>query len=157
MIYYQGYSVSFQEVPDEVSLVILIADCPYHCPGCHSPELQEPKGKSLECDLDKIIDEYADAITCVCFMGEGQDPRVLNQCARIAKSRGFKTALYTGNDRKQAMEYAPLFDYIKYGAYISQLGGLNSKTTNQHMFKIEHIGRALVISDITKRFQEDKI
>jgi len=151
MIYYQGYTVSFQEVPDEVSLVILIGDCPFRCPGCHSPELQRPEGKDLTQDIQRLIDEYGDAITCVCFMGEGQDPQALCRCAEYAVRRGYRTALYTGKDRHEAMKYRQWFHYIKCGSYVEALGGLDSPTTNQRFYAIGNYTEV----DMTWRFRKD--
>ena len=157
MLYYQGYSISFQEVPDEITLVILIADCPYRCPGCHSPDLQEAKGKDLEKDILSIIDEYSDAITCVCLMGDGQDRRAVIRCAKIIKSLGFKSALYTGKNESDAIVYLEDFDYLKYGPYVESLGGLDSEDTNQHMLKVtKRFDRTGVsFEDITYKFKHN--
>lgn len=148
MIYYQGSTVSFQEVPDEISLVILIGDCLYKCPGCHSPELQEARGKDLEQDLPALIDAYADVITCVCFMGDGRDPEVLNRCIAYASDRGFKTCLYTGSDHYHGAH----LDYLKTGAYVEALGGLDSPITNQCFWQISD-GRLI---DVTYKFLKNK-
>lgn len=152
MIYYQGYAVSFQEVPDEISLVILIGDCPHRCPGCHSPELWEASGKNLVEDLDKLIDEYQDAITCVCFMGEGQDFDDLCWCLERAKERGYKTCLYTGYTAHLGAIEAGV-DYLKVGPYIEALGGLDSPTTNQRFYKVEPNGNLI---DLTYKFKKER-
>ena len=145
--------MSFQEVPDETSLTILIGDCPFRCKGCHSPELQEAKGNNLLEDINDLIDKYFGAITCVCFMGEGRDEEELLACNQIAKDRGLKTALYSGSDTAFArmLEH---FDYIKQGPYIESLGGLDSPTTNQKMYKICHSKDGVYVENITKRFQK---
>jgi len=155
MIYYQGYTVSFQEVPDEISLVFEIADCPYRCPGCHSPELQQAYGRDLKIDIVSIIRQYADAITCVCLMGTGRDEKSLFACADVIHNLGFKAAVYTGS--KHWGKLAKRFDYVKYGPYIERLGGLDKPTTNQHMIKV--LSRnifGLTYEDITYRFQTKK-
>ena len=36
---YTDTQVTFSEFPDEIALCINISNCPWHCPGCHSPEL----------------------------------------------------------------------------------------------------------------------
>lgn len=156
MLYYKGRTVSFQEVPDEVSLVILISNCPHRCPGCHSPDLWKAEGRDLEEDLDSLIDEYENAITCVCFMGDGQDEKALLRCADRVHERGLKTAVYSGYDNAHRM-YFPHFDYCKTGRYIELLGGLDKKTTNQRMFKItkQHHDEYLM-EDITDVFWQSK-
>ena len=100
MIKYLGYTVTFQEIPNETTLCFNITNCPYHCKGCHSPELQTDTGKDLEQDIIRIIERYIDGITCVCFMGEGSDIDALERCMLIV-SRYYpelKIALYTGMD-----------------------------------------------------------
>jgi len=59
----------------------------------------------------------------------------------------YKTAWYSGNSNfyNNAQKY---FDYIKLGAYIKELGGLNSSATNQRFYKIENE----TITDITEQF-----
>lgn len=145
--------MSFQEVPDETSLTILIGDCPFKCKGCHSPELQEAQGRNLLVDIDALIDMYSTAITCVCFMGEGRDEEGLLACNKVAKDWGFKTALYSGSDTAFA-RMLDHFDYIKQGPYIEELGGLDSPDTNQRMYKITHTDDGVYVENITKRFQK---
>ena len=153
MIYYQGYSVSFQEVPDETSLVIEVADCPHHCVGCHSPYLRKPEGKDLISGIDKLIAEYSDAITCVCFMGDGRDVFFINQLALLVRSLRYKAAVYSGYE--DALEkYGLCFDYVKAGEYKQKLGGLSSSKTNQKMYYINHKQKDLypIAEDITYKF-----
>jgi anaerobic ribonucleoside-triphosphate reductase activating protein len=44
------------------------------------------------------------------------------------------------------------FDYIKLGAYIEELGGLDSLKTNQRLYKITNEQ----MEDITNHFQKQK-
>ena len=44
--------------------------------------------------------------------------------------------------------YASLFDYVKIGGYREELGGLNSRTTNQKLFRVTNG----TTEDITARF-----
>lgn len=135
MVYYQGCTVSFQEVPDEVSLVISIADCPHRCPGCHSPQLQKPEGNNLKKDINQLIAKYADVITCVCFMGEGQDIETMHMLIKYVHNLGYKTCWYTGRTPEENRMLPVVLDYYKYGPYIEELGGLDSPTTNQRMIQ----------------------
>ena len=162
MLYYHGYTASFQEVPDEISLVVLVADCPHRCKGCHSPELQRREGKDLELCLDSVIDQYADVITCVCLMGEGQDDEALKRCAATINKRGFKSAIYIGAGEQRGLELAQYFDYVKYGQYIEELGGLKNPNTNQHMIEVtkrftDSFGNpsGIDFKDITYKFQKN--
>ena len=36
---YINTMVTFEEIPDMITLCINIAECPHHCSGCHSPFL----------------------------------------------------------------------------------------------------------------------
>ena len=154
MLHYAGHSVSFQEVPDEVSLVILIADCPHRCKGCHSPELREKTNIDLATKLPELIDEYSDAITCVCFMGDGQDAESLKSLADYVHACGYNTAVYSGNYTAW-VDYFPFFDYYKCGPYDEKLGGLDSPSTNQFMLKltVDIESSNWWFEDITYRFQ----
>ena len=73
MVKYDGYDITFQEVPNEVSLVFNITNCQGTCEGCHSPWLRGDYGRPLHGDLESLIQKYKGLITCVCFMGEGND------------------------------------------------------------------------------------
>lgn len=137
MIKYVSYAVTFAEVPDEISLTLAISNCGGHCPGCHSPELRQDIGRDLEADLPALLKKYKGQITCVCFLGQGNDPEALKECLEYVKYHGLNTCLYTGSD-SFSPNISPTFsylDYIKVGPYIEGLGGLDSPTTNQRMYK----------------------
>ena len=132
-------SVVFNEIPDEVTLAIEITNCPGHCEGCHSPWLREDIGEELTPEtLRRLIDENR-GVTCVCFMGEGKDPRALKYLAlsvRLRSDYPYRTALYSGRNEVEK-EYDTYFDYIKVGPFIPAKGPLNKETTNQRLYKIE--------------------
>ena len=70
MVRFYNYDIVFAEIPDEVSLALNITGCPNRCPGCHSTHLQQNIGDVLDADaLEVLMNIYAKAITCVCFMG----------------------------------------------------------------------------------------
>lgn len=152
---YLGYSIVFQEVPDEVTLAINISGCPHKCVGCHSKYLWEYKGNYIFDDLDNLIKKYKGLITCICFMGGDQNITELINLSFIAKQHGLKVALYSGHDDGTYFyPWCKWFDYIKVGHYDQNLGGLEQKTTNQRMYK--HTNGEW--EDITYRFwKEDKI
>jgi len=158
VIKYLNYSVTFQEVPDEISLCFNITNCRFHCRGCHSPELQKNLGNDLEHDLLRIIDKYRGGITCICFLGEGHDFYALFRV--ISTIRHFepelKICIYSGSDDITEFDdwiHSGLIDYIKIGSYNAKLGGLDSRTTNQHMYAVD--GDAL--KDITSKFWRKKV
>ena len=137
---YQGYSIVFQEVPDEVSLAINISGCPYKCRGCHSKYLWDYKGNDLVKDFDDLLSKYDGLITCACFMGGDQNSQDLIKCLEKAKQYTLKTCLYTGADAIGDVDsqIVECLDYIKVGKYIEDLGGLDSPTTNQRMYDLSN-------------------
>ena len=147
---YIGYSVVFQEIPEEVTLAINVSGCPHRCEGCHSKYLWEYKGNYLTDDFTSIVNKYTDLITCVCFMGGEQNDLELIQMCSMAHRCGLKTALYTGCNSIQDLSFDLVanLDYVKIGRYDEHCGGLDNINTNQRMFKWEGKWK-----DITYMFQ----
>ncbi|PID88190.1 MAG: anaerobic ribonucleoside-triphosphate reductase activating protein [Bacteroidia bacterium] len=110
MLKYTDYDIVFQEIPNEVTLAINLSNCPHRCVGCHSPQLMQDIGNRLtESTLTDLLSKYGSSITCVCFMGGDASPDTkINN-----------------------------FNFIKVGGYKEHLGGLDSKTTNQRLYKVE--------------------
>jgi len=143
-------SVVFQEVPGEVSLAFLISGCPNSCKNCHSEFAKDPEtGIELTEELlSAKIEEYKDSgLTCVLFLGGDWDESGLSGLLKVVKSAGLKSCLYTG--RKVPKYISWDFDYVKYGPYIEDLGGLQSRTTNQRFIDV---GSG---EDITSKFWRD--
>ena len=111
MLKYTGYTIAFQEVPNEISLVFNISGCTHHCKGCHSQYLWEDVGRDLSADIADAIRQYADVITCVCFMGGDQDQKELVRLANMCG--GYKTCLYSGFDSLDDLkDCVGVFDYV---------------------------------------------
>ena len=153
MLKYVDTLVSFQEVPDEITLCINISNCPCHCEGCHSSYLAEDIGEPLGYwTLNNLI-KTNKGITCVCFMGGDSDPEWIATLAFRVK-RDFsdlKIGWYSGRQHLPSNFPIQHFDYIKVGPYIPKLGGLDKETTNQIMYKVDN-GNLI---DITYRFKHD--
>jgi anaerobic ribonucleoside-triphosphate reductase activating protein len=128
--------VVFREIPDEVTLALNISNCQHHCDGCHSPYLRENIGEELDI---KAIDELLcdnDGVSCVCFMGEGNDPEALQRLILHIKEC-YKTtavALYTGADDVEDDFYWQHLDYIKIGHYDKKRGPIDNPKTNQRLY-----------------------
>jgi len=140
MLKYHSYSIVFQEIPDEITLAINITNCPNRCQGCHSPWLQKDVGSPLNEEVIKrLVAEYGKAVTCMCFMGGDAVPEEVDYLSGFIKSftnNHLKTAWYSG--KKYFPEQCSLknFDYLKLGAYIEILGGIDNIDTNQRFYQI---------------------
>ena len=151
MLKYVNHDIVFQEFPDEVTLAINLSLCPNGCPGCHSAYLQGNVGEELTLEtLEELVGKYKDDITCVGFMGGDNDPGMVGELARGLKMHYPKIHIgwYSGHSEIWNIPALHYFDYIKVGPYIEKCGPLNSRTTNQRMYKQEN--RRLI--DITYRF-----
>ena len=138
MLKYVDTKVVFAEVPDEVTLAINISNCPCHCINCHSSYLAKDIGEPLDLQhLTNLIDSNK-GITCVCIMGGDANPSEVDDIAQDIKEYypELKVAWYSG--RQELSEDIELgnFDVIKLGPYKEEFGPLNSRTTNQRLYKV---------------------
>ena len=154
MLKYVDTLVSFQEVPDEITLCINISNCPCHCEGCHSPYLAEDIGEYLTpYKLLELVNSNK-GISCVCFMGGDSNPEEINGLAAVLRYQtNLKIAWYSGRQYIPEGLNLDYFDYIKIGPYIEKLGGLTSPNTNQIMY--QNIGGRLV--EITSKFWRNAV
>lgn len=157
MLKYKDYYVVFEEIPDEITLAINISNCQNRCVGCHSPELRGNIGDELNAQvLDKMLRDN-DGITCVCFMGEGNDRDMLRALIeyvnRTRNSNGvkIKVAIYSGREEVEDWYYENCH-YVKVGPYKPDCGPLNVKTTNQRLYKCYVDDEKFVKEDITYKF-----
>ena len=156
---YLDTMIGFREFPDEIALCINITNCPFHCEGCHSPELWEDTGIELtKEELTRLI-ESNKGITLVGFMG-GKEKEV-NELASFIKNKypELKIGVYSGGYSVVHFNFEVL-DYIKIGPYMEEYGPLNNPNTNQKMFKlipnsssfIKNKNRFKEMVDITYKF-----
>lgn len=131
----------FQEVPGEITLGISISGCQIHCKGCNQRELWENKGKPLTWDSLNALINIHHGITCLLLMGGEHNIDALTELFYHAR-RYVKTAWYCGLDNipKDKIDILQYLDFVKTGHYDAELGGLDSPTTNQRLYKIEHQG-----------------
>ena len=144
-------SVVIEEIPDRVTLAVDISNCQGNCVGCHSPFLKTDVGEELTEDvIDSLVaDNFG--VDCFLFLGEGKDSESLLRLASHVRSKGFAAALYSGRISVEDEIFAA-FDYVKVGPYIEAFGPLNSKTTNQRLYKVSHAASGYSLTDITSRF-----
>jgi anaerobic ribonucleoside-triphosphate reductase activating protein len=133
---YVSQQVTFQEIPDEISLSFLISGCPLRCKGCHSADSWNPNtGNLLNLEvLESFISKYRAVITCVLFLG-GEWDRNLPALLQFATAQGLKTALYTGLEDVTA-DLKSHLTYLKTGSWNPALGGLKSPHTNQKLMNL---------------------
>lgn len=147
---FDRYSITFKELPNEVSLTYSITGCPNKCEGCHSPHLRLDSGTPLTIDLLKShVEKYDGFITAICFLGGEWTDNMVDVLKWLKSSYlHLKTGLYTS---KYVVDDDILInlDYIKVGEYIKNRGGLTNSDTNQSMFTLRN---GDVIEDITYKF-----
>ena len=137
MLKYVDTKVVFQEVPDEVTLAINISNCPCHCKNCHSSYLAEDIGEELNSHSLKGLIDNNKGITCISFMGGDSNSSDIDALAQWVKIYyPLKVAWYSGRQELAKEINLKWFDFLKLGPYIEELGPLNSKTTNQRMYKV---------------------
>ena len=139
MLKYVDSAVTFSEIPDEITLCINISNCPCKCPGCYSPYLAEDIGERLRYDNLISLIHKNKGITCISFMGGDSNPKEVDHLASIVKEYySLKTAWYSGVQALSKDIHIWNFSFIKLGPYIEKMGPLNSKTTNQRMYKVAY-------------------
>lgn len=128
--------VVFSEIPDEITLAINISNCQFKCYGCHSPYLREDIGDELTNDvIDELIKKH-NGVTCVCFMGVGNDQISILNLGKYIKTKypNLKLGVFYGSFFGLHDDFSEIFDYIKLGEYNEKLGPINCETTNQRLF-----------------------
>lgn len=145
-------TIGLIEIPDEISLIIPLAGCGHRCKNCHSPHYQDTNnGVRITPDiLFSLLESYKEKISCICFFNGEDFEDTVSFIKNIKNFYSYKIAIYTGFDCIQTIDSSILenIDYIKVGHYNEKLGGLDSKTTNQRLFKIEDSNYI----DITSKF-----
>lgn len=155
MLKYYNCMVVFEEIPDEISLAVNITNCPHRCIGCHSKFLWEDIGNKLTTEEIDLLIGKNKGITCIVFMGGDREPTYIDKLAKYIKEKYkniIKVGWYSGNDEFSSEINLENFDYVKIGHFDEKLGGLNKKTTNQKLFKIEENERKI---DITYKFWKE--
>ena len=154
MLKYLNTQVTFAEVPDEITLCINITGCKNGCKNCHSSYLAQDIGKPLnKSSLSELI-EGNKGVSCVSFMGGDNDAIHLVALASWVKTHtNLKVAWYSGRQELSDIVARQLqwFDFIKLGPYMEEYGPLNSRTTNQRMYKVHDCE----LEDITSKFWKE--
>lgn len=132
----QDTMIVFSEIPDEITLAFNISNCQNHCVGCHTSYLRQDLGQRLTEEVLHNLITSNNGISCVCFMGEGNDSEALINLAQYIRREfpDLKVALYSGREEVEDDIY-DIFDYVKIGPYKKEYGPLNEKTTNQRLYK----------------------
>lgn len=101
--------------------------------------------------LGKLLHDYGDDITCLCFMGGDAEPSEVNKLAEWVRGEypHLKIGWYSGHTKMAEEISLRNFDYIKLGPYREEDGPLNKPTTNQRLYRIND-GKEM--EDITHLF-----
>ena len=142
VLYSSSQIITTQDVPDEISLAISISGCSLHCKNCHSSFTWKPDfGEILTDEKMEYLIKKNKYISCVLFYGGEWQLKRLLELIKIVKQNHLKVCLYTGlileEVKETKKELLDVLDYIKCGRYVEELGGLNKKTTNQKLYKID--------------------
>ena len=137
-MFYHQFEIVLQEVPGEISLCFSITGCPLRCNGCHSPFLwkKETGTKLSKIVYEKYLNQYQSFATCVLFMGGEWHEEELITYLIIAKQKGYKTCLYTGEENISTAILSHL-NWIKTGKWNSDKGGLENLQTNQKFIHVQ--------------------
>ena len=141
MLKYNNYDIVFQEIPEEMSLAFWISGCLIRCPSCNQRYLWEDKGTPLTIEnIQELLDKER-GVTCLLLLGGERDIDALIEIFMYFHKK-IKTAWYCGLDMipKDKLGIVQYLDFLKVGHFDIELGGLNSPTTNQRFYKIEHQG-----------------
>ena len=107
---------------------------------------------SIKASLPSLLEEYKGRITTVCFMGGDHNLIELSELLKMVREDGLKTCLYSGSDDiNKFNRILDELDFLKIGHYEEALGGLDSKTTNQRFYKIQH--HPITLIDQTESFR----
>ena len=154
MLKYANYDIVFREIPSEMSLAIAISGCQIKCPFCHSRELWEDKGTPLTIEAIEELLNVERGVSCLLLMGGERDIDALTEIFMHFHKK-IKTAWYCGLDMipKDKVGILEYLDVYKTGHFDMELGGLDSPTTNQRIYKRSK----LEWEDITYKFwKQDK-
>ncbi len=135
-MFYSYPQETLQEVPGEISLALSISGCPLRCKGCHSTDsYKKDFGNELTTtELERLLKKFKHS-SCVLFYGGEWDISTLLTMIETVKNKGLKVALYSGFELSFfSKDFLSKIDFIKVGAYKKDLGGLNSKDTNQRFY-----------------------
>lgn len=151
MIKFVNTEVVFRELPDEITLAINISNCPCHCPGCHSSYLAEDIGKELTIETLQNLLNKNKGISAVCFMGGDSNPKEISNLAKYVKENtNLLVGWYSGRQELSPEINIDLFNFIKLGPYIEELGPIDKEGSNQKMYFVEN-GKLI---DITYKFRK---
>ena len=151
MLRYIDTAIVFQEIPDEVTLAVNLSGCPCRCPGCHSKHLWGDDGKPLtEEAVECMLDHQKNEVTCLSLMGGDAQPQEVDRMAGWLRRRHPKLhiAWWSGRTLLSPQVSLSNFDYIKLGPFLSHLGPMKKRTTNQRLYRVVHN----TLQDITPHF-----
>jgi anaerobic ribonucleoside-triphosphate reductase activating protein len=149
MINYSSYTITLSEMPGYIALAFSFTGCKVGCKDCHSKYLWDKElGSELTPEVfTSIVKHYEGYIDAVLFLGDIEFGTDLADLLITTRDYNLTVGIYTGMDLQDCGTYLQLLDYVKFGPYKKELGGLDSLTTNQRYV------RAKDMKDLTHLFQ----
>lgn len=149
-IRYAGYSVTLAEMPGYIALVFSLTGCKIGCKDCHSKHLWgDDVGTELTQEvITSVLRHYEGLADGLVILGDIQEEDILSLLP-TAKKFGLTTCIYTGKKFRYCNTYFKHFDFVKFGEYRKDLGGLESPTTNQRYVRSSNL------EDLTYLFNGD--
>lgn len=146
------YGLTFREMPfnPSGSLTFYVGgQCKYNCRGCSWGEVK-PEGEEITLEeFNTLLYKKRKHTDAVCFLGEGEDYKVLIPYLEMAREMGFKTMLYTGGYMQDFDDsFLRLLNYIKVGRWQGKT--LYEEGTNQKVFELDE--ESFIVKEI--RFYE---
>jgi pyruvate formate lyase activating enzyme len=103
------------DFPKRISAVVFLQGCPWRCPYCHNPEMQEiKKGTIPPEELFSFLEKRKGLLDGIVY--SGGDPLVYKKMPELLKwtqEQGFETAIHTGGHlHEQFIKSLPYVNWV---------------------------------------------
>ena len=136
--------ITLAEMPNYISFYIQLANCNIKCEGCHSKYLWKKIARTdIECIIESVKKAKEQGADMCIIFGDINNDITENDFVFLLKEihKYLPICVYSGAPNSLralgSMTNTDLIDYIKLGSYIDRCGGLNKRTTNQRMYKVD--------------------
>ena len=145
MLRYWDVDITFQELPDNVSLIFSMSGCKNNCEDCHWEGLNKRTYDFPQLNysvIEKQLNRYHGYVTNILFMGGEWDSECLKDIMDPIRKHFPELAisLYSGKTFKELKNIICFedWDYIKAGPYLKERGDLKDPNTNQILLDVRN-------------------